>query len=330
MSTNKQLPTIGRRRQTAAEEALDANALELFARIAQAGSFAQAARDLGLTRAAISRRIAAIETAVGLTLFARSTRSLSLTEAGRRLHGRARAVRDAAESARLALRHTRDQLDGTLRISASAGFGRHILVPLLARFQALHPAVRYELFLTDRRVDLLREGLDIAFRVTSKPPEDWVAQPVLSFAIRAYGSSTRHSPLQNPQALVNAPLLLLGQSEEPFSSQWQHTDGQREDVPLQASAWGNDLDSLIALARHGDGIVLAPDFCVEPVSYAARGDGEITGASSSASTPALLNVLPGWHMLAGIDTVQALTLPLPAGSETARALVRFVRDALRR
>ena len=85
MSTNP--PSVGRRRQTAAEEALDANALELFARIAQAGSFAQAARDLGLTRAAISRRIAAIESAVGLALFARSTRSLGLTEAGRRLHG---------------------------------------------------------------------------------------------------------------------------------------------------------------------------------------------------------------------------------------------------
>ena len=92
MSTNTGLPNLGRRR-SAAEEALDANALELFARIAQAGSFAQAARDLGLTRAAISRRIAAIEAAVGLTLFARSTRSLSLTEAGRRLHARARAVR---------------------------------------------------------------------------------------------------------------------------------------------------------------------------------------------------------------------------------------------
>ncbi len=80
MSTkDPKLPGVGRRRQTAAEEALDANALELFARIAQAGSFAQAARDLGLTRAAISRRIAGIESAVGLALFARSTRSLGLT-----------------------------------------------------------------------------------------------------------------------------------------------------------------------------------------------------------------------------------------------------------
>lgn len=321
MSTNP--PGIGRRRQTAAEEALDANALELFARIAQAGSFAQAARELGLTRAAISRRIAAIESAVGLALFARSTRSLGLTEAGRRLHARARAVRDAAESARLALRHTRDQLDGTIRISATAGFGRHVLAPLLARFQALHPAVRYELFFTDRRVDLLREGLDIAFRVTSKPPESWVAQPVLRFEVRAYGIKRIATP-RNPQDLASASALLLGQSDEPFASQWEHTDGRREEVSLQAVAWGSDLDGLIALARHGAGIVIAPDFCVEPVPALQ----EIDAMPGSGPTPALEDVLPGWRLLVGFDTVQALTLPLPAGSETARALVRFVRDIL--
>lgn len=322
MSTdNTRLPGVGRRRQTAAEEALDANALELFARIAQAGSFAQAARDLGLTRAAISRRIATIEAAVGLVLFARSTRSLGLTEAGRRLHARARAVRDAAESARLALRHTRDQLDGTIRISATAGFGRHVLAPLLARFQVMHPAVRYELFFTDRRVDLLREGLDIAFRVTSHPPEAWVAQPVLRFEVRAYGNGAQ---LQRPQDLASAPTLLLGQSEEPFASEWRHADGRREEVSLQACAWGSDLDGLIALANHGAGVVIAPDFCVEPV----RTRQEAAGTADAGPTSSLRDVLPGWTLMAGFDTVQALTLPLPAGSETARALVRFVRDTL--
>lgn len=324
MSTKQTAPAgIGRRRRTVAEEALDANALELFARIAQAGSFAQAARDLGLTRAAISRRIAAIEMAVGLTLFARSTRSLGLTEAGRRLHARARAVREAAESARLALRHTRDQLDGTIRISATAGFGRHVLAPLLARFQALHPAVRYELFFTDRRVDLLREGIDIAFRVTSRPPETWVAQPVLRFEVRAYGNEQQPLNL-TPLDLANAPVLLLGQGEEPFASQWEHVDGRKEDVALQASAWGSDLDGLVELARHGAGVVIAPDFCVEPV-LALQGR---NSAPPVAAAPPLRDVLPGWRLLVGLDTVQALTLPLPAGSDTARALVRFVRDAL--
>lgn len=323
-STTGTVPAgVGRRRQTVAEEALDANALELFARIAQAGSFAQAGRDLGLTRAAISRRIAAIEAAVGLTLFARSTRSLGLTEAGRRLHARARAVREAAESARLALRHTRDQLDGTLRISATASFGRRVLAPLLARFRARHPAVRYELFFTDRRVDLLREGVDIAFRVTNKPPEDWVAQPVLRFTVHAYAADAAY-PLASPLDLATAPALLLGQGEEPFISQWTHDDGRQEEVALNACAWGSDLDGLIALARHGGGVVIAPDFCVEPAASMSPLPTDFV----SDGMPALCNALPGWRLVIGFDTVQALTLPVPAGSETARTLVRFVRDAL--
>lgn len=324
MSTNSSPPPgVGRRRQTPAEAALDANALELFARVAQAGSFAQAARELGLTRAAISRRVSAIEDAVGLVLFARSTRSLGLTEAGRRLHARARAVRDAAEGARLALRHTRDQLDGTLRISATAGFGRHVLAPLLARFQAIHPAVRYELFFTDRRVDLLREGLDIAFRVTSAPPEAWVAQPVLTFQVHAYGLAGS-ALLNHPHALQALPMLLLGQGEEPYESHWMRDGSERVVVTLQAAAWGSDLDGLIALARHGGGVVLAPDFCVTaPAGVRAQDQ------LDDWRGPGLQDVLPGWRLLVGVETVQALTLPMPAASETSRALVRFIRDSLR-
>ncbi|MEH0167934.1 LysR family transcriptional regulator [Roseateles microcysteis] len=298
-----------RYRRTVAEAALDANALELFARIAAAGSFAAAARELGLTRAAVSRRIAAIEEAVGLALFARSTRSLGLTEAGRRLHARAKLVREAAEGARLALRSQRDQLGGTLRISATPSFGRHVLAPLLARFQALHPALRYELFFTDRRVDLLREGLDLAFRITARPPEDCVAQPVRPFAVRAYGLGP---PLADLQALADQRLLLLGQHEEPLTSHWL-SDGppaRRESLMLQASAWGGDMESMLAMARAGGGVVMAPDFCVPP--------GDV-----------LADLLPGWRMVvAEGEWVQALTLPVPAGSETARAFVAFVRAEL--
>lgn len=301
--------SISRSRRTAADQALDANALELFARIAQAGSFARAARELGLTRAAVSRRVAAIEAAVGLALFARSTRSLSLTEAGRRLHARARAVLEAAEGARLALRSERDMLSGTLRISAAPVFGVHVLAPLLARFQSLHPALRYELMFTYRRVDLLREGVDIAFRATARPPEDWVVQPLLRYAVRAYAAAGR-APLDGPQALADLPCLLVGQHEEPSAVTWVNQAGERLELTLQACAWGNDLDALLVMARHGGGIVLSPDFCVPPDA-------------------GLVDVLPGWRLdVQEGEWIQALTLGLPAGSETARELLRFLREHL--
>jgi molybdenum-dependent DNA-binding transcriptional regulator ModE len=130
--------THDQRRRSAAL-ALDANALELFARVAAAGSFAEAARRLGQTRAAVSRRIAAIEALAGQPLMARTTRSLGLTEAGRRLAQRARAVQEAADAARGALRASRAGLAGRLRVTAAPSFGRAVLAPLLARFRERHP-----------------------------------------------------------------------------------------------------------------------------------------------------------------------------------------------
>lgn len=118
---------------------LDANALELFARVVQAGSFARAARKLGQERAAVSRRVAAIEALVGQPLFARTTRSLGLTEAGRRLAHSAKAVLDAAEAARSSLRSTQAKLAGRLRITCGPSLGRSMLAPVLAEFQQLHP-----------------------------------------------------------------------------------------------------------------------------------------------------------------------------------------------
>lgn len=115
-----------------------------------------------------------------------------------------------------------------------------------------------------------------------------------------------------------------------LQSRWQHEDGRREEVQLQAVAWGSDLDALIALARHGNGIVLAPDFCVEPPAGVIEA-GKATGIDAfpvgTAARP-LVDILPGWRLQAGLEAVQALTLAMPAGSETARALVRFVREAL--
>ncbi len=298
----------------------DANALELFARIAAAGSFAQAARDLGLTRAAVSRRVAGIEAQLGLPLFARTTRALGLTEAGRRLAVRARAVLEAAESARRGLRARGDAgtgLSGTLRLTSVTSFGQAVLGELLAGFQARHPELRLELRFTNRRVDLVREEIDLAFRLTSGPPADCIATPVLPFAVHAYAAPGPGLPLPGPQALAQARCLLFGAPTEELTTTWrQHDDhgGVRSlAVSVQPAMVGDDLGTLQAVARAGGGVVFLPDFCAQ--ADLARG--------------ALVDALPGWQLpLAEGSQVQALTLPLSQAPESARALVRYVRDAL--
>ena len=298
-----------------AEQGLDANALELFARVVQAGSFAQAARQLGLTRAAVSRRIASIEAQAGQRLLARTTRSLGLTEPGRRLAQRAKAVLDASDAARAVLRASSAALAGRLRITAVPSFGRAVLVPLLAAFQRANPGVQFELLFTDRRVDLLREGVDVAFRITQQPPEDWVAEPVLPFRVGAYAAPDGLAPLAEPAALLGAPLLLLGQARETVRLRWHATQGSAAPVDLDVrnATFSEDMDSLVGLCRAGCGVVLAPDYCV----------------AHDLTTGVLRNVLPGWHLpVAEGHEVMALTLPHPLAGEAARGLVRFVRQQL--
>lgn len=292
--------------------ALDANALELFARVVTAGSFSRAARQLGLTRAAVSRRVAAMEEIVGQTLLARTTRSLGLTEAGRALAARAQVVHEAASAARMALRKEGDALQGRLRITSMRAFGYSMLLPLLADFGRTHPGVAMELMFTERRVDLVREGVDVAFRITRTPPEDCVAQPVLRYRIGAYGSTA--SPLASPQALQQWPLLMLEGGAQIWPLQWHSRSGDaRETVELQPHISADSLEALVALARLGQGVVLAPDFCVQEDVAVGR----------------LHNLLPDWHLpIAEGDCVQALTLPVHTAGANARALVRLVAQRL--
>ncbi len=294
---------------------LDANALELFARVVQAGSFAQAARQLGLTRAAVSRRIASIEAQAGQTLLARTTRSLGLTEPGRRLAQRAKAVLEASDAARAALRASSAALAGRLRITAVPSFGRAVLVPLLADFRKAHPGVQFELLFTDRRVDLLREGVDVAFRITRSPPDDWVAESLMPFRVGAYAAPGGALRPNAPSDLRGQPLLLLGQAREALSLDWRAANGDTVRLVLdgQACTFSEDMDSLVGLARAGSGVVLAPDYCVTQDLVDGR----------------LVDLLPDWTLpVAEGSAVMALTLPHPLVGEAARTLVRFVRQRL--
>ncbi len=301
-----------------AAAALDANALELFARIVVAGSFAQAARELNLTRAAVSRRVATLEAQLGVPLFARTTRALGLTEAGRRLAARARAVAEAAEAARRSFRRGASAgagLAGTLRLTTFPAFAEAVLAPLLARFQARHPALRLELRLTNRPIDLVRDDVDVAFRLTDKPPLDWVATPLLTMSARAYAAPRRSGlPLAHPGDLAREPSLLFGPPTEQATMSWQkEADGSLTVVTLEPVLVADDLAMLLAAARHGRGVGFLPDFMAGP--FVAEGQ--------------LVDVLPGWRLhVTGGRTVQALTAPLSEASAAARELVRWIATDL--
>lgn len=295
-------------------QALDADALELFARVARAGSFSLAAQQMGQTRAAVSRRIASMEQRTGQTLFLRTTRSLALTATGRRLLPHAIAVLDAAAQARGTLTSVRAGLAGSLRITSLPSFGTTVLPSLLLKFRELHPEVNYDLLLSDRRVDLLREGVDIAFRVTSKPPPDWVARPYLHFYVGAWCAPGQWEPLQHPDQLTPMPLLLLGPVSSNPEMHWVRRDGSASAICPRAPAavQSDDLTVLVRLAEGGMGVVLAPSYCVQ----------------DAVSTGRLVELLPGWNLnIRQGNAVQLLTLPRPQLGAVARAFAKFVQDS---
>jgi DNA-binding transcriptional LysR family regulator len=160
-------------------------------RTADAGSFSAAARQLNLTPAAVGKSVAALEAHLGVRLFNRTTRQLSLTEEGERVVGHARAaLLELAQADQVAQRGSSASsgLRGLVRISSAAGFGRRFVLPAVAQVLNLHPGLRIDLVLSDQNTDLVKDGFDIGIRGGSTPPQGMVAQRICKAPTRLVAS----------------------------------------------------------------------------------------------------------------------------------------------
>lgn len=143
----------------------DLRTLAIFIKVAERRSFVRAAVDLGITQSGVSNAIKRLEEQTGARLLARTTRRVSLTEDGAAFFERCRHALADIEEAELVLKESRQQISGNLRVDMSVAFGRLKMVPLLSAFQAEYPDVKLSLTFTDRYVDLIEEGIDIAVRL---------------------------------------------------------------------------------------------------------------------------------------------------------------------
>lgn len=182
----------------------DLQAMAVFAAVVRQGSMSAAARQLGMTPSAVSQRVRALEAAHGVTLLHRSTRKLTLTEVGGRVHAQCVALVQAAAAAREQMALARDALAGELRLAAPVGFARHV-APALAPLLAQHPGLQLRLLVDDRLIDLVESRIDLALRAGRMPDSDWVARRLCSFqwglcAAPAY--LARAGTPQQPQDLL--------------------------------------------------------------------------------------------------------------------------------
>ncbi|POA42268.1 LysR family transcriptional regulator [Pseudomonas sp. MPR-ANC1] len=231
--------------------------LEIFVRVADSGSISAAARALELTPAAASIALKRLETRLGIRLLARSTRSMRLTEEGRRYLESVRLALATLADGEQALKQQTEGLSGVLQLAAPSDFGRNVLLPWLDEFKREHPNIQLQLLLNDRHSDLFRETVDVALRFGVPSDSTLVALPILPQHRRVACASAdylaRHGTPRHPAELCEHSALLYLRNGRPYNT-WQFS---RADEVLEVEVHGDYLsdDGEVArrwaLAGHG-------------------------------------------------------------------------------
>lgn len=286
-------------------------ALEAFVRVAETQSFSEAARRLRVTKSAVSRHVSALEAELGARLFQRTTRSLSLTEAGRGYLERASRILDDLADADRAVSQLQAAPRGRLRLSAPMSFGFLHLAPALTDFLVRYPEVEVDVAMNDRFVDLVNEGYDVAVRIGALEDSSLIARK-LAPARRAICASpaylaARGAPL-TPDDLKNHDCLF--NSNLATAREWRFTapDGATLPVAVSGRFSANNGDALRVAALRGLGLANLPTF--------------IAGADLQAG--ALVTVLDAF--LSQDLTINAVYPHARHLSPTVRAFVDFLAD----
>jgi DNA-binding transcriptional LysR family regulator len=254
-----------------------------FLRTAEAQSFTAAAQRLGLSKSMVSQRVADLELRLGVRLLNRTTRRLSLTEAGQSfLEGAGRALREVEEAEEAAGRHG-SALHGTLRIAAPLSFALLHLRPAMLEFMTTHPQLEVYLDMDDRIVDLIQGGYDMALRIGRLPDSSLIARRLAPSRTVVCASPAylieRGRPDHPAQLSGHECLLYTGAAR---SDSWSfRIDGQWVSIPVSGRLHANNGDLLLSAAIAGVGIALLPSFIVG----AALERGELTCLLEGFATP---------------------------------------------
>ncbi|MGE0497560.1 MAG: LysR family transcriptional regulator [Ramlibacter sp.] len=273
----------------------DLNALRVFAAVADAGGITAGAELLGLSKARVSIEVSRLEALLGTSLFSRTTRRVALTDAGHALYEQAvpplRSLQDALAQAQAG--QGAAVLTGTLRISAVADHTAQALAPIVAEFAALHPQLQIDLRSSDRVVDIVKEGIDVAIRM------GWLRDSTLratrlgefeQHLVAAPGYLRRHGTPKKPEDLASHQWVALSVLPTPLTWKFTGPRGQQRTVRMSSRLRCDSASALRSLLQAGTGIATLDSLSAAP----ALGDGS------------LVRVLPQWQLpRGGIHAVYA-------------------------
>lgn len=288
-------------------------AMQTLVRVADAGSFSEAARQLGVGQPSVSKIVRQLEARLGVKLLARTTRGLCVTEAGQRYCEQARHALVAADAAEIAARAAASGLSGRLCVCAAVTFGRLQIVPRLATFLQAHPDLSLDLMLDDRATDLIGEGVDVAFRLGPHVDSAFNGRRIATtprFALAAPDYLARRGAPQRPADLARHEALTLLQPG--VTNVWAFARGQeRETVTVGGRLRMTAHEGVREAALAGLGVALGSQW----------------GYGRDIAEGRVAAVLTDWTL-----EPSQLWAILPAGraSAKARAFIAFVEQSLRR
>lgn len=241
------------------------DALRLFCRVAARGSFSAAAGDMKVKQSTASKWIAELELQLGASLFQRTTRSVQITDAGRRLLTRAGDVLAAFDDMTAEFAADNPEPTGSVRMSVPEVFGRRFVVPVVADFVLAHPRVRVELVFNDRYVNLVDEGFDLAVRV-GVPVDTSARGRKLAESRRVLVASPdyvqRLGTPATPKALAQHQCLVHGQTAPSMVWRFRRGRGAETVVSVSGSVAANNSEAVLQLALRGLGVALLADWLV--------------------------------------------------------------------
>lgn len=235
--------------------------VQIFVRIVEAGGISKAADQLNLAKSAVSRKLSDLETRLNCKLIQRTTRKFHLTDAGRLYYERALAWLADYEQMSQVVHHQDEALHGTLRLSLPLSFGLAHLTPLLNEFAQRHPQLGLQIDFSDRQVDMVEEGFDLAFRIGELKDASMQARRIvpIHFALCASPAYLhKHGTPATPEALKNHALLRYSAGQN--SLRLVDAQGKEHTVAMSGQIQANNGDFLREMAVAGQGIVMSPTF----------------------------------------------------------------------
>lgn len=282
----------------------DLNDLYFFAAVVEHGGFSAAGRALGIPKSRLSKRIAQLEERLGVRLLQRTTRRFVVTEVGERFYGHCRAVLEEARAAQDAVDELRAEPRGVVRLSCPISLSQTVVAHVLPEFMAQYPKVQVRLLSSDRRVDVVGEGFDVAIRVRTKLDTD------ANLVMRSFGLSRvlvvaspsllkQHGRPKLPGDLSRIPALCTQEHEGAQVWELLEGSGERVSIEMNARLISGDFAVVLEAARRGMGVALLPEFVCAPAII--RGELEVVLPEWSAPEGTMHFVYPSRRgMLPGV------------------------------